>query len=150
MTGEQRGGQRFLRRSGRTLNLQPWQVDDPSSLLENPFAACDDSPWALLDAMPLSERQCPPALAVALPALDAALALSKQAMVDRLVARLRSGGTISGGPTTDQRWTLSFRGRNFRIAGTNPEGESTDDVIPEAQVRRMFATYRMFGLADGR
>ena len=69
-------------------------------------------------------------------------------MVDRLVARLRSGGTISGGPTTDQLWTLSFRVRNFRIAGTNHEGKGTDDVIPEAEVCRMFATDRMFGLAD--
>ena len=146
LASEHLGGQRFLRRSGRTLVMRRWEIEAVPSLVENPFPACDDSAWRLVEALPLTPVPMPDALAAALPELEASLALSPAAIVDRLVVRLRNGGTISGGPTTDQRWTLSYCDGGFRIAGTNSEWERTDDPISEADVRRMFATYRMFGL----
>lgn len=151
LSGERYGGQRFLRLSGRALVLRPWQVESPATLIANPESYCDEDVWKLVDALPVTPMELPDSLRAVLPAVAAKLGRTREAAIDDLVAGLRRGGTVSGGPTTDQRWTLSFsrsagkRG-GFRIAGTNPEGERTDDAITEAEVRTMFGTYAMFGL----
>lgn len=145
------GGQRFLRRAGRTLVLQPWQLEDPATLLQRPQGYCDPDLWKIADALPLTPLAVPDALLRVLPAVEVKLGRSRQQVIDAMVADVRRGHSVSGGPTTDQRWTLSFsraRGARggFRMTGANPDGERTDDPITEAAVREMFATYRMFGL----
>jgi len=75
------------------------------------------------------------------------LTLAPEAVVDRLVDWVRAGASISGGPTSDQSWTLSSTDGAFSMSGTNPDGEHESRVISEAEVRAMFRSYRMFGLA---
>ncbi len=86
-----------------------------------------------------------------LPALAAALTRTRAQIVDDYVARIRTGMTISGGPTTDQSWTVSSDGASFTIASYAPleDGyERRSDPLAESELRRMLATYRMFGLNE--
>lgn len=146
--GERYGAQRFFRLAGRTLALRAEAAERPSpGLLVNPHSACSDDPWALLDASPLTPREWPPALAAAREQLAEGLALSPEAVVDRLVGWVRAGASISGGPTSDQSWTLSWADGAFSMSGTNPDGEYASRAISEAEVRTMFRSYRMFGLS---
>ncbi len=144
-------GQCFLRLGEHTLSLRDWQTEDPQTLVASPFytrVRPSEWIWTLLDARPLRPIPLPDPLAAVLPKLRAALAITCEQAIDHLVAGLRAGRAIHGGPTTDQRWKLHcLRGR-FVMTGKDPEGVSHDDVLTEAQVREMFATYPMFGLGD--
>ncbi len=83
-----------------------------------------------------------------LPALAAALTKTRAQIIDEYIARIRGGMTISGGPTTDQSWTVSFDGSRFTIAGYEPDTyERRVDPLDESELRRMLSTYTMFGLA---
>lgn len=146
--GDRYGGQRFFRLAGHTLALRPEQAERPSpGLVVNPQSARADGPWALLDASPLTARPWPPGLVAVRERLAEGLALPPEAVVDRLVGWVRGGASISGGPTSDQSWTLSWADGAFSMSGTNPDGEYASRAVPEAEVRAMFRNYRMFGLA---
>jgi len=146
--GDRYGGQRFFRLAGHTLALRPEQAERPSpGLVVNPHAARSEDPWALLDASPLTARPWPPGLVAVRAQLAEGLALPPEAVVDRLVGWVRGGASISGGPTSDQSWTLSWADGAFRMSGTNPDGEHESRAVPEPEVRTMFRSYRMFGLS---
>ena len=76
---------------------------------------------------------------------------SKREIIDAYLQCMRAGMTLSGGPTSDQSWTISFDGSGFWMSGytMGPDGpEQTRDPITEAKIREMLSTYVMFGLNE--
>jgi len=81
--------------------------------------------------------------------LRAALSVSKGELVERYLGRLRQGKTVSGGPTSDQSWTLRADGEGFSISAYEDRGEGLRPVvnpISEEEVRQMLERYHLFGL----
>lgn len=139
---------------GRIFWLSDLDAAGVERLLFNPHAAA--LPLAkVVDRLsyggPFTLIAVPAALQAALPRLDEELRRTRRAIVDRYIAMLRGGGTISGGPTTDQSWTVRHTDGGFVIEGYSPteDGlERTCDPIAEDRVRTMIGTYAMFGLGE--
>ena len=153
------GGRGFLFAGGRWLHVRVGADGhlDPSALF-NPWYLVHDRE-KVIDRI-LDRRRntyasagihpLPPALHDDWEALEAAFALPKQAIVERYLDRIRDGGTISGGPTTDQSWTVRWQDGGFTISGyADDDGDGLRPVVdplPEERLRRMLETYHMFGL----
>jgi len=81
--------------------------------------------------------------------LSARLEEPREAIIQRYLAHLRGGGHLSGGPTTDQSWTVRWTDSGLTISSYEGEGRDMRPVthpLSEASLRRMLEQYRMFGL----
>lgn len=138
---------------GRYFVLRGIDEKGVEALLFNPHASALSVSDALDQVAYNPTRrvvEVPEILRAALPKIEPELRRSKREMVDRYIAMLKGGGSISGGPTTDQRWTVRASGGGFEISGYKPTNdggvEPTTDPISEERVREMVGGYRMFGL----
>ncbi|MBA3463601.1 MAG: hypothetical protein H0T46_26830 [Deltaproteobacteria bacterium] len=119
--------------------------------LFNPFASRIPRAKVIERLATCTVAPVPASLADDLPALATALRKTRAEIIDAYVARIRSGMTISGGPTTDQSWTVSSNGTGFEIRSYAPADEGYElriKPLAETALRTMLATYLMFGLAD--
>jgi hypothetical protein len=85
------------------------------------------------------------------PMLEVGLRRTRREVVEAYLTRIREGLTISGGPTTDDTWTVSFSGQSFWISGYRPGSQGTErtlDPLSESRLREMLENYAMFGLRD--
>jgi hypothetical protein len=79
-----------------------------------------------------------------------AFLLSREEIVQRYFRYLQQGGSLSGGPTTDQSWTVRWDGGGYSISSYAP-GEDGRPVpvsreLSEAELREMLVRFHMFGL----
>lgn len=148
------GGMLIVPLGGRYFVLRGIDEKGVEALLFNPHASALSVSDAL-DQVAYNPTRCvvdvPEILRAALPKIEPELKRSKREMVDRYIAMLKGGGSISGGPTTDQRWTVRASGGGFEISGYHPTNdggaELKTDPISEERVREMVGSYSMFGLS---
>lgn len=129
-----------------------------SGAVLNPFALVCDEGKALdqfVSRRPGGQRSwvvepMPPGLGDDLAQVGALFSTTREDIVQRYLAHIQQGGTISGGPTTDQSWTVRWGGEGYTISSYRP-GESGypepyTRPLPEAELRRMLTRFHMFGL----
>lgn len=140
---------------GRFLSLSGLKLENFERLLFNPYRftlSIDRLVEWMVESASHEVSGLPDTLRALKSRLDEEFGRPKSDIVDRYIAHIKAGGTISGGPTTDQSWTVRYDGSRFAISGyrPTPDGghEQTLDPISEEEVRTMISTYRMFGLDE--
>lgn len=95
-------------------------------------------------------EEIPTHLRESLKRLEAHFSMTKAEIIDRYFHNLQQGGTISGGPTTDQSWTIRWDGDGYTISSYEPGEDGhlrpiTEEISAD-KIRDMLSTYHMFGL----
>jgi PAS domain-containing protein len=139
----------------RFLRLVDLTAESIERLLFNPYGlslSTDRLVDWMLESETLELSPLPEALQLVRSRLDEEFSRPKSEIVEKYIARIKEGGPLSGGPTTDQSWTVRYEGGRFVISGYRPTSdgglEQTLDPISEDEVRRMVGSYRMFGLSE--
>ena len=116
---------------GQLLWIEPDEsLRITEELLFNPWVAIFDEQHLLKKVLANSHAGGRPKRLFPLPPIPpeelralAALALPREAIVQRYLARLKAGGRLSGGPTSDQSWTIRWTEAGYRISSYQDDGE---------------------------